>query len=181
MRLGMMRCSRSISAAGTTSRISSDAERDRDGRVVRQHGADAQRGGERLDERVARRDRLAAAAAVPAQQQPGEHRDVVVGLDRRAAAGAVRGRRDQRLVARQPVGDDVQERADDRAEHAGEGCCLHPRDRRRGGALERQPPGRRTRRRYALPAAGRAAALVAAGFGVCRCVVTSPFDVARDR
>ena len=96
-----------------------------DDRVVRDHGPDAQRGGARLDERVARRDRLAAATAVTAQQQPGEDRDVVVGPHRRVAAGAVRGRGDDRLVPGQAVDDDVQERAEDRAEDSGEGDCLH--------------------------------------------------------
>ena len=93
--------------------------------LVREHGADAQRRGTCLDERIARRDRRCAAAAVPAQQQPGEDRDVVVGLDRRAAARAVRGRFDERLVAGQAVDDDVQERAEDRAEDSREGDCLH--------------------------------------------------------
>ena len=94
-----------------------------------QHGAGAQHRRQRLDERVARRDRLTAAAAVSAQQQPGEDRHVVVGLDRRAAAGAVRAGVTQRLVAWQAVDDDVQERAAERAEHACESDppCVHDR------------------------------------------------------
>ena len=90
--------------------------------LVREHRADTQHAGARLDERVARRDWLAAAAATPAQQQPGEDRDVVVGLDRRGAARAVRRRFDDRLVARQAVDDDVQERTDDRTKYSCEYC-----------------------------------------------------------
>ena len=43
-----------------------------------------------LHERIAPRDRRLAVAAAPAQQQPREHRDVVVGLDRRPARRAAR-------------------------------------------------------------------------------------------
>ena len=84
-----------------------DAQGDARQRVVCEHGADTQRRGAPLDERVARRDRLAAAAAVAAQQQPGEDRDVVVRPHRRVASGAVRGRRDDRLVPGQTVDHDV--------------------------------------------------------------------------
>src|SRR5207237_9669245 len=64
-------------------------------------------------------------AAAPAQQQVGDDWDVVIGPHGRPAAGAARGRRDQRFVPRQPVGDDVQERADDRAKDSREGEGLH--------------------------------------------------------
>ena len=88
---GMMRCSRSISAAGTTIRISASSSAIALPSCVRARRR-AQRGGQRLDERIARGDRRRAAAAAPAQQQEREDRNVVVGLDRRAARRAVRGR-----------------------------------------------------------------------------------------
>ena len=43
-----------------------------------------ERRGDRLDDRVARGDLLAASAAAAAQDQPREDRDVVVGLELRA-------------------------------------------------------------------------------------------------
>src|SRR5256714_3024523 len=97
-----------------------DAERDSGGRVAGQHRTYAQRGRHRLDERVALGDRGRAAAAAAAQQQVGDDRDVVVRLDRRTAGGAVRAGRHERLVSRQAVCDDVQERPHDGAQETGE-------------------------------------------------------------
>ena len=84
-----------------------------------QHAGGAQHAGDGLDDRVLRRDVRPARAAAPAQPQPPEHRDVVVGLDRRAARGTRRRRVQQRLAARQPVGHHVEEGADDRSEDRG--------------------------------------------------------------
>src|SRR6202035_1659032 len=66
-----------------------DAEGDGRRGVVYEHGADAERGREPLDQRIAERNRDSAAATVAAQEQPRQQRDVVVGLDRGAAAWTV--------------------------------------------------------------------------------------------
>jgi len=95
-----------------------------DGRMLDEDHGDRERGGECLDRRVARRDRLATRAAAPAQQQPAEHRHVVVELDRRVAPGALGAGSDERLAARKPVGDDVEEGADHGSEECGQ-CDGH--------------------------------------------------------
>ena len=96
-------------------------EHDADRLVLRADDEREQHGGQQLDGRVADRERLPAGAAAAAQQQPAEHRDVVAGLDRRLAVRAVRARTQQRLLAREPVDDDVQERPDRQAEDEREG------------------------------------------------------------
>ena len=53
--------------------------------------------------------------------QPGEDRDVVVGLAPASRSRGSASRGDDRFVARQAVDDDVQERAEDRAEDSCEG------------------------------------------------------------
>src|SRR3954452_1304140 len=80
-----------------------------------------QRGGDRLDHRIARGDLLAAAAAAAAQDQPREDGDVVVGRQLRAATRALGAGLDERLAARQAPRDDVEERADEEAEQRGRG------------------------------------------------------------
>ena len=92
IRFGMIRWSRSMSAIGTSAVTSSSPSDDADRVVLGGHDERVQHAGRRLDERVARRDRRAAGAAAAAQQQPRDHRDVVVGRDRRVAARAVRAR-----------------------------------------------------------------------------------------
>ena len=67
-----------------------------------------------LDEWVANGDRVAAVPAAPSQQQPGDDGNVVAPADSRAAARALRGRRDEALSVGQPRDDDVHEAA-----HAG--------------------------------------------------------------
>ena len=79
-----------------------------------------QQRGPGLDERVAARDRLAAVAAAPSQQQPRDDGDVVARAHRRVALRAVRARVLEHRAARQPVGDDVEERADDEAAQQGD-------------------------------------------------------------
>ena len=123
-RLGMIRWSRSMSAIGTRKATST---RPRTSAAVSAWctattAAKSTAVG-RLDDRIARRDRLRAAATAPAQEQPRQHRDVVVGLDRRLARGAVRGRQRERHPAGQAPGDDVQERPDDQAEGGGGEKC----------------------------------------------------------
>src|SRR5207249_1092695 len=67
------------------------------------------------DQRIPNRDRRLAMATAPAQQDPRDHRDVVVGSDLRTALGAARAWLDDRLTAGQPVGEHVHEAADRRA------------------------------------------------------------------
>ena len=111
--LGMMRWSRSMSVTGTSSSTKREPE---PGVAVRRpwrarpatHSS-AVRG---LDDRVARRDRRLAVAAAPAQQQPRQHGDVVVRAIGVPHDGQRDARVDERLAARQPVGDHVEERAE---------------------------------------------------------------------
>ncbi|OPZ22762.1 MAG: hypothetical protein BWZ02_03371 [Lentisphaerae bacterium ADurb.BinA184] len=80
------------------------------------HGEEQQHGGQ-LDQRVLQRDRQAALAASPPQEQPAQDRHVLPGPDRMAALGAVAGRTPQRLAPRQTPDDDVEETADTGPEH----------------------------------------------------------------
>ena len=64
------------------------AERDVVSAVTEQDDRRGKHRAGQLDDRVARRDLGPARAAAPAQQQPADHRHVVVGADRRAAARA---------------------------------------------------------------------------------------------
>src|SRR4051794_6064004 len=77
--------------------------------------------GHELDDRIARRDLSRAVTAAAAQDEPRQQRDVVERAHLGAAAGAARARFHDRLAARQRVGHDVQERADDEAERCDEG------------------------------------------------------------
>src|SRR5438477_110786 len=76
------------------------------------HRRNPQHGHRRLDDRVLERDRVAAAAAPPAQQQPGHDRDVVPPGDGLPAARAGGGRVKQRplflVLVRQAQDADVQ-------------------------------------------------------------------------
>ena len=67
-----------------------------------------------LDQRILNRDRLAAPTAAPPQQEPREHRHVVVPAETRAALGAVGWRANDRLLRlRAPPQDaDVEEAPD---------------------------------------------------------------------
>ena len=97
-----------------------EAEPDLLARAEAQDDERHQHRGRQLDERVAPGDRRPARAAAAAQQEPREDGDVVVGLDRRLAAGAAGTRDGEGLALRQPVGDHVQERSEDRTEHGGQ-------------------------------------------------------------
>src|SRR6267143_5853770 len=68
--------------------------------------------GQHLDQRIARADGEATVAAAPAEQQPGEHRDVVVPGDRVTAARTAASRRDDAPPLRQPRDHHVEEAAD---------------------------------------------------------------------
>src|SRR5215204_653969 len=72
--------------------------------------------GSRLHRRVARRYRLLAVPAPPAQQHIGDEGNVVPRPDGLPAMRAVRGRPNHRLAARPTVDNDVQEAADHKAE-----------------------------------------------------------------
>ena len=145
---GMIRKSMSITVTGTSSSTNASPSQTSSSGADHDHGEGHQQRRRELDERIAPGDRLAADAAAPPQQQPREHRDVVVRLDRRVAARAARGRRRQRLAARQPVGHDVEERAEEQArgsrpEHAllrtgASRRALMPR-RARGRVVDGQP------------------------------------------
>ena len=106
-----------------------------------QHDGDAQRSGQRLDQRIADRDARPAAAASPAQGEPREHRHVVVRSHRGAARRAARAGSRERLAARQAVGDDVQEGPDGEPQHPGEDG-----DHGADGAARRSPTAARRRR-----------------------------------
>ena len=97
---------------GTSAVTSSSPSAMRIGVVLRGHHQREQQAGESLDRGVAPGDRVAAGPAASAERQPAEDREVVVPADRRLAGRAVRRRVRERLPARQPVGDHVQERAD---------------------------------------------------------------------
>ena len=129
---GISRVSRSMSASGTRKHDQREPEREAR-RVVVVDGDDSgeEQAGGRLDGRVAARDRLAAVAAAPAQQQPRDDRDVVVRADRVLARRAARAGLDERLAARQPPRDDVEERADEEAAERGD-----DEDEEHGGGAE---------------------------------------------
>ena len=111
---------------------------------VRQDDGAEDQARDQLDQRVAGGDARRAVTAAAAQEEPRDDRQVVPGPDRRVAAGAVRGRGDERLSAREAVGDDVQERPDDQSEGGCDGD-FH--------LFVSKPAGRETRRRRG--AAGR--------------------------
>ena len=73
---------------------------------------------DRFDQRVAQRDAHLAVAAASAQQQPRDDRDVVPRADGGVAPGAARARLDDRLAAREAVGEDVHEASERRTAHA---------------------------------------------------------------
>src|SRR5271156_3121985 len=66
---------------------------------------------------MTKRNRRAAHQASPAQPDVGEDRDVRPPRNRALATLAIRSRRDDRKIARQPVGNHADEAADARAEH----------------------------------------------------------------
>jgi hypothetical protein len=79
--------------------------------------------GDRLDQGILHRDRNLAATTAAPEQQPGNHRNVLVPRQRASAVGATRARAHHRLLwLRAPTQDaDIEEAADDRAQDGGEG------------------------------------------------------------
>src|SRR6266508_3703064 len=75
----------------------------------------------RLDDRVLHGDGLPAVPAPPLEQQPRDHRDVVVPRDGILAARTGRGRPQERHVVREPYDADVEEAPDAEPEHGGAG------------------------------------------------------------
>src|SRR6188508_2679329 len=79
------------------------------GETVDRDAGDDEERGDRLDERVRRRDAGVAVPAMPAKQRVREHRDVVAPQDFRAAAPAGRGWPQERPPLGHTGDDDVQE------------------------------------------------------------------------
>ena len=119
--LGMIRCSRSVRVTAasivvkTRSTAISAGSSQWTATVTREEDGDGE-----LGQRVAGRDRRAAAAGAAAQRQPAEYRDVVAGGDRGAAGRAFRAGQDERHPARHPVRDGGGEAAGGESEEEGE-------------------------------------------------------------
>ena len=173
---GMIRWSRSMKAIGTSSSTKASPSqtspvgarrRARPPRTARR-SAPRRAGSAR---RSARRSRGSARAARATRRTGTLSR----APDWRAAAGAARARLRQRLPARQPVDDDVQEGADGEPEHAGEdrravigGGCVHGADRYEPVSAVRRSATARpaaTVRRPSVVDARRRPATVAASTG----------------
>ena len=96
-----------VAEIGGGERDEDDHEERRQRRVRRcaedEHAGDDERGGDCLDGRVERRDAGVAASAAAPQEQIGDDRDVVPGLDLRSALRATRAR----LRHREPQGERV--------------------------------------------------------------------------
>src|SRR5690606_11472345 len=75
--------------------------------------------GDRLDERIVHRNRLATTGTAAAQRQPAEDGNVLPRPDLPAAARTTRPTAERRVL-RQPDDADVQERADGQPQHTGE-------------------------------------------------------------
>ena len=125
----MMRCSRSVAAAAT----SDDRERQRrpQGRLAAEFNPSSheQPGRDRLDERIAHRDPHSAVAALPAQHQPRDDRDVVVGTDGGVTSGAAGSWLHDRLPPWEPVREHVHEASErgtaEAQQHQFRCRCLH--------------------------------------------------------
>ena len=76
--------------------------------------------GGQLDQGIKRADRDSAAAAFSPEQNPREHRNVVIPRDHPAATGTLRAGADDRLVRREPDDAHVEKAAEHETEQAGD-------------------------------------------------------------
>lgn len=90
----------------------------------REVAGDEKQAGKKFDGRIYYGDWRIASAAFSAQDEPGNERDIVVGLDGRGAIGATRAGRYDGHAVWNPRDADVQKAADDQAKKK-EGCDKH--------------------------------------------------------
>ena len=88
MMSGRIWWSRSITVSATSAQVTNSAATDCQCQPKRQTTAAERMAVDKLDDRVARRDLRLAVGALAAQQQVADDRDVLVGVDRRAAVRA---------------------------------------------------------------------------------------------
>ena len=78
--------------------------------------------GEHLDHEIAHRDRFSAVAAFSQENQPAQHRQIVIQRNLMAAVGTRRPWRDHRLPQGEAVDTHIQEAAEGKPQGEDRGC-----------------------------------------------------------